>query len=399
VEAAAPSIEGEAGPRTARILLVAPPARGGLARHVISLLSGLDQDGYQVAVACEPDGPIARAARERPIPVFDMPISPRSGTSQAARAAVKVARAISDLKVQIVHTHSFRAGLIGALSLPLAGTGRLVATLHNYPPGADGMHTRRRRERWALGLLCHSACRLITVCDALRRDLLALRPELAAKTVVIPNGIDTQAAPPREPAETRSSLGIAEGVPLVGMVARLAPQKGVADFMRAARVVADGLPSTQFVVVGDGPLRDEARSLCREMKLEDCVRFLGEMESARDLVAAFDLLVLPSISEGSPILAMEAMALGKPVVATAVGGVPEIVVDGQTGILVEPSDPEALGRAVLSLLYQAERAREMGEQGRRRAALHFDVRQMLERTKVVYADLLREEVEAGGRER
>ena len=115
MEVAAPSIEGEAGPRTARILLVAPPARGGLARHVISLLSGLDQDGYQVAVACEPDGPIARAARDRPIPVFDMPISPRSGTPQAARAAVKVARAIGDLKVQIVHTHSFRAGLIGAL--------------------------------------------------------------------------------------------------------------------------------------------------------------------------------------------------------------------------------------------------------------------------------------------
>ncbi|MCJ7822788.1 MAG: glycosyltransferase family 4 protein [Armatimonadetes bacterium] len=370
-----------------------------MARHVISLLSGLDEDGYQVAVACEPDGPIARAAQERPIPVFDMPISPRSGTPQAARAAVRVARVISDLKVQIVHTHSFRAGLIGALSLPLAGTGRLVATLHNYPPGADGMRTRRRGERWALGLLCRSACRLITVCDALRRDLLALRPELAAKTVVIPNGIDTQAPPPRDPAETRSALGIPDGAPLVGMVARLAPQKGVADFMRAARVVADGAPSARFVVVGDGPLRDEAQALCQELKLEACVRFLGEMESARDVVAALDLLVLPSISEGSPILAMEAMALGKPVVATAVGGVPEIVVDGQTGILVEPRDPEALGQAALSLLREAERAREMGEQGRQRAALHFDVREMLERTKVVYADLLREELEARGGER
>ena len=216
---------------------------------------------------------------------------------------------------------------------------------------------------------------------------------------MIPNGIATQAPPPRATDETRALLGIAEGVPLVGMVARLAPRKGIPDFMRAARVVADGLPSTEFVVVGDGPLRGEAESLCRDLKMEDRVQFLGEMESARDLVAALDVLVLPSVSEGSPILAMEAMVLGKPVVATAVGGVPELVADGETGILVEPRDPEAVGRAVLSLLGQAERAREMGERGRRHAALHFDVRQMLEKTEAVYADLLREEVEAGGGER
>jgi len=258
------------------------------------------------------------------------------------------------------------------------------------------MRTRRRRDRWALRLLCLSASRLITVSDALRRDLLVLRPNLASKTVTIHNGIDTRAAPARDAAEVRRSLEIPGGVPLVGMVARLAPQKGIGDFIHAARAVLREVPSARFLIGGEGPLRKEAESLLRELQIEGRLRLLGKVDSARELIAALDVLVVASTSEGSSLVAMEAMAAGKPVVATAVGGVPELVVNGETGVLVRPREPEALAGAILSLLQQPERAQHLGERGRRRAAQHFDVAHMLERTEAVYADLLREEIESGG---
>lgn len=395
MEAVAPAIS-EASPHPARVLIVCPEARGGLARHVVTLLADLCRSSYVVGVACEPDGPVARAARDRDLPVCGMAVSSRGGPPRAALAAVHVARAGSELQAQIVHTHSFTAGLIGALAMPLVPTGRMVATIHNYPPDADGMQAHRRQHRWAIGLTCRRAIRVVTVSEALRRDLVAVRPEVADKVVTIPNGVDTRAAPARRPDDTRSDLGLPAEAPVVGMLARLAPQKGIVEFIRAARAVADTSPDVHFVLAGEGPLKEDALALRREIALEDRLHILGEIEWPRELIAALDVLVVASVSEGSSVVAMEAMALGKPVVATAVGGVPEVVSDGETGILVEPGDSGALARGIEELLASPERARDLGERGRRRAAAHFDVQHMLERTKMVYADLLRQEIEAGG---
>jgi glycosyltransferase involved in cell wall biosynthesis len=123
---------------------------------------------------------------------------------------------------------------------------------------------------------------------------------------------------------------------------------------------------------------------------------LGHIEEVRDFVASLDLLVVPSRSEGSPVVAMEAMALGKPVVATAVGGVPEVVPGGETGVLVQAGDAQALADGILELLRDPARAQEMGERGRQRAAREFDVNDMVEKTKAVYADVMRDDLRAGG---
>jgi glycosyltransferase involved in cell wall biosynthesis len=151
------------------------------------------------------------------------------------------------------------------------------------------------------------------------------------------------------------------------------------------------------VLAGDGPLMEEARELRAELGLEAQLHLVGQVEWARELISTLDVLVISSLSEGSSVVAMEAMALAKPVVATAVGGVPEVVADGQTGILVQPGDPAGLAAAVVEVLSDAARAEEMGERGRQRAAAQFDIGEMLERTKAVYADLVREEIEAGSK--
>jgi glycosyltransferase involved in cell wall biosynthesis len=194
----------------------------------------------------------------------------------------------------------------------------------------------------------------------------------------------------------RADLGVREGKALVVMVARLAPQKGIAEFIHACRAVAGRWPESEFALAGEGPLRETAESLRHELGLGDRLRLLGEIDWAGDLISAADIVVVASVSEGSSIVAMEAMAKEKPVVATRVGGVPEVVVDGETGLVVNPGDPEALAAAIGGLLADPEKARDMGERGRRRAAERFDINLMFERTKNVYADLLRDAMKAGG---
>jgi glycosyltransferase involved in cell wall biosynthesis len=243
------------------------------------------------------------------------------------------------------------------------------------------------------------ASRLIAVSEALQCELTEVWPEAAEKTVSIPNGVDTSAGPVADPARCRATFELPLQGPLVGMMARLAPGKGIDEFIRAGRLLADRWPEVRLVVAGDGPLRGEAQALCAQLGMEGRLYLVGEIASPRELVGALDMLVVASTSEGSSVAAMEAMASGKPVVATAVGGVPEVVADGETGVLVRPGDPEALAAGIEALLRDPEKARRMGEHGRQRAAAKFDVRQMVARTKQVYADLLRHELEAGGTRR
>lgn len=397
MEAVAKSSEAGAAASGARVLLVAPPAEGGLATHVIGLLAGLHREGYEVGVACEPGGRIAAAGVERQLPVYGITCSARGGPSRTAVRAVRLAQAIGEFHPQIVHAHSFGASSIGAAACTIARSGRLVLTMHNYPPGTNTMAPQKAAQRWALGLALQRAQRVIAVSEALRRDLVVAYPETLEKCVTIPNGIETQAPPSRQAAEIRAELGLPVEGRLVGMVARLARQKGIGDFIRAAKGVLDSYPSVAFVLAGDGPLMGEARELRAELGIEAHLHFVGRVEWARELISALDVLVISSLSEGSSLVGMEAMALGKPVVATAVGGVPEVVADGQTGILVQPGDPAALAAAVVEVLSDPARAEEMGERGRQRAAAHFDIVEMLERTKAVYADLVREEIEAGSK--
>jgi glycosyltransferase involved in cell wall biosynthesis len=371
-------------------MLVAPPAAGGLARHVIFLADGLSQDGYEVAIACEPDGLIAEAASEREIPLYAVDCATDGGASKTALQSIKLAQAVADFGTQLLHSHSFGASIVGAMaSLVARGVG-FIATFHNYPPGTATMVPEHVGQRWGLGVVVQRAHRIITVSEALRRDLVTGFPDAMQKCLTIPNGIDTGAAPTRDADEVRRGLRIREEVPLVGVVARFAPQKGIIEFLEAARLIVNAHPSACCVIAGDGPLMQEAEDRRAELGLTEQVEFLGHIDWARELLGALDLLVIPSVSEGSSVVAMEAMALGKPVVATSVGGVPEVVLDGETGLVVAPSDPQGLSKAVGDLLADPDRARTMGERGRVRARAHFDIADMLERTKAVYADVLRE---------
>jgi glycosyltransferase involved in cell wall biosynthesis len=398
VEAVATAGDRGPTPAATRVLMVCSRASGGMARHVVALLAGLQGEGYELAVACDPVGMIADAARERSLPVYGITFSSSVNPTRAMLAAWQLSGAISGFQAHLVHTHSYHAGLVGAVSTPLARPARMVATIHGYPPNSKEGQAIGSSGRLAMRLILRRAARVIFVSEALRQELAPLRPEPSGKQFVIPNGVNVHLQPRLSVADARRKFGLPTEAPIIGLVARLAPQKGILEYLRSVRLLCDRHPTVHAVLVGEGPLEEEARALQRELRLGERLHLLGKVDPALEVMWALDVLVVASVSEGSSIVAMEGMALSKPVVATSVGGVPEVVLDGVTGRVVPPGDPEALAEAVAEVLDDPETAQAMGERGRQRAAREFDTEAMVARTKEVYADLMREMM-AGSRAR
>ncbi len=164
--------------------------------------------------------------------------------------------------------------------------------------------------------------------------------------------------------------------------------KGHASLIDATVQILEKFPNTKVLLVGDGPRRSQMENKVSALALSDTIIFTGIRQDVREILPLFDLFVLPSLSEGLPVSILEAMAASKPVVATYVGGVPEAVVDGVTGLLVPPRDPTALAQAIVHLLGDPDLRQQMGQAGRERVLEHFSVERMVERTQNLYEQLL-----------
>lgn len=364
-----------------RVLLALGPAVGGMAQHVASLVRGLDRTRFDVALAGLQDDPAAEAARGCACAVH--PIRFGASPLRMASAAIQLAALVRRGRYDIVHAHGYSAAAAAALARRVTPRARLVCTLHGFLTATTARPVTGRRARFLLRLIARCAER-ITMVSASLRDQFADIAEVDAKLVVVPNGIDLAAFSHPDPVRARRQLGVPEGAPLVGMVGRLAAQKGPLDFVRAAAAVRRRVPDARFALIGEGPLQADVEALARGLGLAECLLLAGHRDDAPVLTQAFDVAAVASVSEGSSITAMEAMAWARPVAATAVGGVREVVEDGETGVLVPPGDPQALGEAIVSLLRDPERARRLGEAGRRRVEREFSLARMIERTEEAY---------------
>lgn len=266
----------------------------------------------------------------------------------------------------LLHTHDYRSDLIGflvahRLSIPM------VCTVHGYSDSTMSL----RIYKWIDLVILRLTDRVIAVSGHLRDQLLSvgLRPD---RVTVARNAIDvagfTLDALPR--GQIRRELGLADG-PLVTVVGRLSGEKGHYDLLRAGVLVKAAEPTVRFLIVGDGPLRNQLETMATEVGLADSVIFTGYRSDVASCLAASDLFVLPSLREGIPSVLLEAMSIGLPVICTRVGGVPEVVTDGETGMLVAPSSPTQLAEAILYLLYDPARAQQMGVKGRDRVVAEF----------------------------
>jgi glycosyltransferase involved in cell wall biosynthesis len=360
-----------------RLLLVVDSLEvGGAERQVVDLAAALQRNGYEVTVACSVAGGLSDALEEMEIPV--RPLLGRLAKRRLSRAyAWRLRRLLKSERFDLVHAHIYAS--VVAAAIATLGTGiPLVITEHTEASWQTW------RARWVSRWVYRRAERIIAVSTPIRRRLIerdGVHPDLIT---IVPNAV----VPTSEPRpEGALPTGLGER-PLVGVIARLQPEKGVANFLQAAARVAPRFPGAHFVIAGDGPLLQELVALAEDLGLRNRVHFLGFRSDASALMKSLDVLVVPSLTEGSPLVTLEAMAAGTPIVASAVGGIPDQVRHDKEGLLVPPGDTGAMGDAILELLRDPSRARRLGEAGRWRAASRFSHATMVRQIEDVYREVL-----------
>ncbi|MCJ7738143.1 MAG: glycosyltransferase family 4 protein [Anaerolineae bacterium] len=361
------------------LLVYYEPIPAGQTRHVLSLARGLDKHTCHVTVVLPASLPHSIVAFEQagvevvPLPLRKVVWHPR--------AVATLVHLIRRRAVDIVHVHSQEAGLLARVVARMAGAPGVIYT----PQTID---IRRARWHW-LYRLCERT--LASVTDAIVSVSEWDRQRLMQwgiphhKIVTIPNGIDLTAFDGTvDVGSLRRELGLDADRPLVMQVGRLSAQKAPLAFVAGAARVVRERPDAQFALVGEGPLREAVAAHIRALDLDGHVHLLGWREGACRLIAAADVVSLTSRWEGMPHALLEAMAWSRPVVATAVNGCPEIVVDGAPGFLVPSGNTTVWAGRVLDLLNEPAMAAAMGRQGRKRVEERFSVQEMIARIERLY---------------
>ena len=345
---------------------------GGTERQLVGFIQRSSDPARHAVAVFSRRGELAAELPSEPVVVG--PAQRRLlGAPSVADALLDLRRLISASRPDVVHAHLGYSEVFAALAsprgLPIVASRRgLTPVLERSFPGRMLMAAAHRRERM---LICNSA-------DLERR---ARAERCCPPTVVIPNGVDLSVfTPSPEPA----------GPPTVAVVARLRPGKGHDLFLRSFRSVVDRVPDARAVLVGGGPIRTELESLTSRLGLDSAVRFVGDVPDPRPHLGACHVVALTSSHEGTPNALLEAMASARPVVATAVGGVPELIENGVNGVVV-PLDDQAISDALVDLLRDPPRRRTLGDRARL-AAARYDWGAVVARTESVYEKVLRPSV-------
>jgi glycosyltransferase involved in cell wall biosynthesis/protein-tyrosine-phosphatase len=290
---------------------------------------------------------------------------------EARQGAVHIVRFLTrflrDNRIDLVHTHRYKDTVLGTIAAKLAGVPHVIRTVHGLREPMTGWDHWKFRAYEALdkAVLQCFADRVIAVSQQMADTLKdrGYRPDMLSQ---IHNGIDLRKViARRRPEDVRRELGIDANTILIGTVGRLSPVKGHAGFLQAARLILEQQPGAKFLIAGGGPLEDDLVALARQLQINGACLFLGPRADVHDLTSAMDIFVLPSLSEGMPMAILEAMALGTAVIATAVGGVPEVVQHRVTGLLVPPGDARAMADACLELARDREWATRLGAEAKR----------------------------------
>jgi glycosyltransferase involved in cell wall biosynthesis len=338
---------------------------------------GLRALGHRTVLVAHPTGELRRRAQEG----LDLiPLTPRAELDLAA--AWRLSRVIKQLQPEIVHAHDPHGVAMASLGLSMSTLPvrpRLVASRR-----VDFHMRKSSLSRWKYRQVDCFIC----ASDAIRRIVVSdgIPPK---RTVTVHEGIDLGRVAAAPPATLHQELWLPHEAPLVGNVAALVPHKGQRHLVDAAARVLPEHPDARFIVAGEGELRGSLEQQIRQHHLEKHVMLVGFRADILSLHKAFDVFVMSSVTEGLGTSLLDAMACGKPVVATTVGGIPEVVVHEETGLLVPPRDPTAMAAAIVRLLADARLRQRMGEAGLARVHTHFSAETMVQNTLRVYERVVR----------
>jgi len=381
--------QGETLQRIKMLFLITELNIGGAEMVVLETAARLNKDKFSASVcSLLPDGQLTEALREQGIKTFSLNVREKFDL----RGLFRLVRLLRRERIDILHTHLFHANQLGRIAGRIAGVPVIISHQH-------GVERNRSKVRSLLDrLTSRYADVVISTCEVVKETLIKRDKISPGKIRIVYNGV----AIPNvnvESSSVRRDLGIALDAPVIGVVANLRPMKGYDTFLKAARMILDEVENARFLIVGGGPLEDKLKAFASKLGIWPQTIFTGFRDDVPNLLATMDVFVLPSLWEGVPMALLEAMAMAKPVVATEVGGIPEIVIDGVTGLLVPPRDPDALAEAIIALLQDRERAEAMGRTGQERVERYFTVERMVQKTEALYEELIGEKMEGGGRRR
>ncbi len=366
-----------AGGRRIRIVeVLATGTNGGAQEHLHSLVTRLDTSRYDVSVVSLSAGSAVRRLQRAGVPVLVI------DDSDDSIAVGALAAHLSEVRADVVHAHMYRAETVATravIALGEAGQRRpyLTATIHSS-------RIRSFDDQEHLRELTPHMDRLIAVSRAIERKLVG-EQRTSAPVSLVYNGVDLERYDNQEACCTLpEEYGMEPGSQIVGVVARLEPEKGHPTLLEAWPSVLRAVPDAYLLIVGEGSRRDALEAQARELRIAHRVVFTGRRDDVPAVTAALDVAVLPSYREAQGMVILEAMALSRPVVASAVGGIPEMIEDGVTGLLVPPHDAEALAGAIVRLLKNHPLADTLGRAGHDMVHDRFCIELMVNALESIY---------------
>ncbi len=332
---------------------------GGQENRTLKESIGLKKMGVRVLIACQPDSRLAKIAAENGMETRTVKME----SSISPSAIFSLLKIIKQENVNIVCTHSGKDSMLGAIAGRLSSKKpKIVRTRHLALPITSKI---------TYSVFPH---KVVTVSDYVRKYLVEEKGIAAGKVFSIPTGVDLEVFNPDVvKAVSREELGISPDAVIVGTIAILRRKKGHHTLLDTIPSVLKEFPKTVFLFAGDGPQKENIEKKLSELGIAKNVKLLGLRKDIPEILKTIDLFVLPTLQEALGTSFLEAMAMKKPVIGTNVGGVPEVVNNGITGILVEPEKPAALAGAIIALLKDKEKMRIMGDEGRRIVEKKYNV--------------------------
>lgn len=355
---------------------------GGAEELVLTLLKLLDRNKYEAHLICLCEGPFEAVAAQQGFKTSTIPMKHRMDLSPVG----PLRKYIQEQDISIVHTHGVRANLVARIAARKESR-PVVTSVHSvlrydYDTAAKALFAR-----FLTRLTNSRTDRFIAISRAIEEDILGMGVP-KDRITLIHNGLDiSKFGLPEAAGSMMKKLGLNPNLPIIGVVARLHPVKGHEYFLQAARIMLDKGVKAQFLLVGDGIYREKLENLCRALNLEQDVFMPGYYSPVEDIYGISDLVCLPSLMEGLGMVILEAMHFNVPVVASKVGGVPEIIKDGVNGFLVEPRDPEGLAQAMTNILLDSDLRDRLCRQGQETVGV-FSMESMIRKEEKIYEDLI-----------
>ncbi len=364
---------------------------GGGERGFIQLINCLCRARYKIMVACLPTDVFIEKIKGNEVQINSVDMRNRFNPM----VILQLINLMKRENVDIAHSQGVRADFFTGIAAKLAGVPFVVSTVQ-MPVEGFNVSAIKRFIYISLNRFSERFVdRFIVVSDALKKIMIEKHRIEPQRVVKIYNGIETNDLCladdeiMRRRTGFRNESGLGGSIPVIGVIGRLVWQKGFEYFIEAIPEVLKEFKEARFLIVGDGSLNNKLKAASKTLKIDDRIIFTGFRRDIKEIVAAIDIFVMPSLLEGLPMTLLEAMAMGKPIVATDIDGINEVLENGKTGLLVPTRDPDALSKAIINLLIHRDQAHQMGINARRIVEERFGADIMVERVEDIYEELLR----------